>query len=265
MRKLTLAATALTVAQRRSTTDLGSDDTTRIVELALDTELGGSVAANFPSQPIVPVTYESDAGRSIGGVTKWIYTDGEISGCYLDRGYAEEKAGEAQPETYPIPLVNSIITLMNTSTRVSESHTLLTELMAIVGIKLAASGENSIFEDVLDAFTVTQTTSPSTSVKIGTGVAYSGAGTFIVSDGTETYTLLYTGMTATNKKKVALWIDPITGQLDATYGVQHADTPVAPAWPSGVIRLALITITNGDSTIVNADIDMEREGFTGDA
>jgi hypothetical protein len=55
-----------------------------------------------------------------------------------------------------------------------------------------------------------------------------------------------------------IYIDPLNGEIGVVYGAAHVDTPVAPSYPAGVIKLAQIDITQGDVTVATADITTER-------
>jgi hypothetical protein len=263
MKKLTLGATALFVSQKRITS-LSADTTTRLLTITLDDTLGDLIPAGFPSEGIVPVTYES-AGNvlQLGGIVSWIRdADNVITGAVLDRGYWHERIGIPQPDPYVAPTQYGLLTLMNSSTRSVTAQNLLTALLDIVTVKNGAAGNYSIFEGVGGDFAITESDPQGLTVEIASGVASIPGG--LITGAGETFTLSQEGMTATNKRKAALYINPETGAVEVTYGAQHATTPVAPAWPSNVIRLGLVTLTNGDTTIANANIDMEREGFAGD-
>lgn len=266
MMKVTLNATATKLTQLVNETT-SADTTTRVLTLEVSKDLGDLGNSWTVNAPIVPVTYETASGPLQAGITDFTYDDdGVLASVDLDRGYWYDQVGLDQPEAYVAPLTGGRITQQSMSARIVESHLAAILLSQIVGIT-AADGLGSIFENVLGEFAVTQQDTPDASVQVDTGVAVSADGrAFFYNSDSATVDVDFSGIETPDYLMIAvLYIDGTTGELSLVYGAEHVDTPVAPATPSGGIKIAELTLDEATGVVATANIDMERAGFAGDA
>ena len=229
-----------------------TDDATRVIDITI--EKTGSYLPLIPNQPVSWANMSSDLGIIPVGVTKVV--KGSVAGqlvVTVDRGYAQEDAGEAQPVTYPIPATDGVLGVVSPASQAMEAQAWCQAVQVFIFGSAVGDG---ILADAGDAFAVVELAEPGLGVIVSSGLAATEDG--LLTQEAEEVLLVPEFETANYLMKAIIYITPADGAIVVEYGEEHVDTPVAPSYPADVIELATITIDHADDIVETADIADDR-------